>query len=87
MSNCMPVIFYVCRAARLTFWLPINYRIDYEVASLVHKVRSTGRPAYLQALISDYTPARQLRSSRQFSQTKTRLDPFRRFTHINIAHR
>ena len=29
-------------------WLPINYRIDYKVASLVHKVRSTGSPAYLR---------------------------------------
>ena len=46
-------------------WLPINYRIDYKVASLVHKVLSTGSPAYLQALVSDYTPARQLRSSKQ----------------------
>jgi len=28
-------------------WLPINYRIDYKVALLVYKVRSTGSPAYL----------------------------------------
>ena len=42
-----------------------HHRIDYKVASLVHKVRSTGSPAYLQALVSDYTPARQLRSSKQ----------------------
>ena len=46
-------------------WLPINYCIDYKVASLVHKVRSTGSSAYLQALVSDYTSARQLRSSKQ----------------------
>jgi len=46
-------------------WLPINYRIDYKVASLVYKVRLTGSPAYLQALVSDYTPTRQLRSSKQ----------------------
>ena len=35
------------------------------MASLVHKVRSTGSPTYLQALVSDYRPARQLRSSKQ----------------------
>ena len=51
-------------------WLPINYRIDYKVASLVHKVRS---PAYLQALVSvsDYTPARQLWSSKQLFLRKS----------------
>jgi len=46
-------------------WLPINYRIDYKVASLVYKARSTGSPAYLQALVSDYMPTRQLLSSKQ----------------------
>ena len=44
-------------------WLPINYRIDYKVATLAFKVRSTGSPAYLLPFVSDYTPARQLRSS------------------------
>ena len=47
-------------------WLPINYRIDYKVASLVYKVLSTGSPTYLQALVSDYTPTRHLlKSSKQ----------------------
>jgi len=46
-------------------WLPINYHINYKVASLVYKVLSTGSPAYLQALVSDYTPTRHLRSSKQ----------------------
>ena len=46
-------------------WLLINYRIDYKVASLVYKVRSTGSPAYLQALVSDYMPTRHLPLSKQ----------------------
>ena len=56
-------------------WLPIKYRIDYKVASRVHKVRSTGSPAYLQALVSEYTSARQLRSSKQLFLRQTRLQP------------
>jgi len=54
-------------------WLPINYHIDYKVALLVYKVRSTGSPAYLQALVSDYTPTRQLRSSNQLFLLKPPL--------------
>jgi len=51
------------------YWLPINYRIDHKVASLVYKVCTVNRKpiAYLQlqALVSDYMPTRQLRSSKQ----------------------
>ena len=44
-------------------WLPIRYRIDFKLAILAYKVRSTGSPAYLQSSVCDYTPSRQLRSS------------------------
>lgn len=47
-------------------WLPINYRIDYKVATLAYKLRSTGSPAYLLPAVRNYTPTRQLRSSSQF---------------------
>src|SRR5664279_4470746 len=46
-------------------WLPIQYRIDYKVATLAYKIRSTGSPAYLLPTVSDYTPTRDLRSSSQ----------------------
>jgi len=47
-------------------WLPINYRINYKVATLAYKVRSTGSPAYLLPSVSDYVPTRNLRSSSQY---------------------
>ncbi len=47
-------------------WLPINYRINYKVATLAYKVRSTGSPSYLLPLVSDYVPTRNLRSSSQY---------------------
>jgi len=56
---------HICPVLENLHWLPINYRIDYKVASLVYKVRSTGSPAYLQALVSNYTPTRHLQSSKQ----------------------
>jgi len=34
-------------------WLPINYRINYKVATLAYKVRSTGSPAFLLPSVSD----------------------------------
>jgi len=33
---------------------PINYRINYKVATLAYKVRSTGSPAYLLPSFNDY---------------------------------
>jgi len=47
-------------------WLPMNYRINYQVATLAYKVRSTESPAYLLPSISDYVPTRNLRSSSQY---------------------
>jgi hypothetical protein len=43
-------------------WLPVAQRIDYKVALLTHKVLSTGQPHYLRNLMTEYRPARQLRS-------------------------
>jgi len=37
-------------------WLPINYRIEYKVATLAFKIRSTGSPAYLLPAVSNYIP-------------------------------
>src|SRR5664279_1566537 len=45
--------------------MPIEYRIDYKVATLAYKIRSTGSPAYLLPAVSDYKPTRDLRSSSQ----------------------
>ena len=65
-------------------WLPINYRIEYKLATLAFKIRSTGSPAYLQSAVSDYVPSRQLRSSSMvlLAETPTRTVIARRaFSH------
>jgi hypothetical protein len=61
-------------------WLPIKYRIDYKVATLAYKIRSTGSPAYLLPSVSDYMPTRQLRSSTQLLLVKppVRIESARR---------
>ena len=44
-------------------WLPVRYRIDFKIATLVYKVRSSSQPVYLSSLISDYALIRSLRST------------------------
>jgi hypothetical protein len=44
-------------------WLPVRQRIDYKIAVLVYKIRSTATPEYLSCLIRPREPGRQLRSS------------------------
>ena len=44
-------------------WLPVASRIQFKIATLTHKIRSTGTPSYLSSLLSHYKPTRQLRSS------------------------
>ena len=63
----------ICRASRFSsskpllkklHWLPIVYRIDYKICSLVYNSLSTGQPTYLSELIKLATNGtRQLRSS------------------------
>ena len=61
-------------------WLPVSYRIDYKVATLAFKVRSTGNPVYLRNIVTDYEPTRELRSSNQplLSRPSTRTEIARR---------
>ena len=44
-------------------WLPIVYRIEYNVATLAHKVQETGYPAYLKSAVVKLIPNRTSRSS------------------------
>jgi len=62
----------VCRAPRSAsatelrrqlHWLPERQRIDYKLALLTYKTRSTGTPAHLASLLEIHRPARTLRSS------------------------
>ena len=42
-------------------WLPVASRIHFKIATLTHKILSTGTPSYLSSLLSHYKPTRQLR--------------------------
>ena len=44
-------------------WLPVSKRIEFKVATLTFKVKSTGQPEYLSSLLNDYAPTRTLRSA------------------------
>jgi len=44
-------------------WLPVRQRIDYKVALLTFKVRSTSTPSYLRLIIRDREHGRNLRST------------------------
>ena len=46
-------------------WLPVDLRIEYKVLVFIYKALSETSPAYLQDLISTYTPARTLRSAQE----------------------
>ena len=44
-------------------WLPVASRIQFKIATLTHKILSTGTPSYLSSILNHYQPTRQLRSS------------------------
>ena len=48
---------------RTLHWLPVQQRIDYKVALVTFKVRSTSTPSYLRLLIKDREHDRNLRST------------------------
>ena len=44
-------------------WLPLQYRVTFKTAVLVHWIKNTGPPAYLRQLLQDYKPVHSLQSS------------------------
>ena len=56
---------------RTLHWLPVQQRIDYKVALLTFKIRSTSTPSYLRRLIQDRQHSHNLRSA-----TTTLCQPF-----------
>ena len=67
---------------RTLHWLPVQQRIDYKVALLTFKVRSTSTPSYLRLLIQDREHGRNLRST-----TTTLCQPFTTTTFAKRAFR
>ena len=53
----------VASAASAVQWLMVHQRIDYKLAVLTYKVRSTGTPSYLSHHIKPRISTRHLRSS------------------------
>jgi len=54
---------HVSPMLRTSHWLPVQQRIDYKVALLTFKVRSTSTPSYLRLLIQDREHGHNLRST------------------------
>ena len=52
-------------------WLPVKYRIMYKILILTYKCIHGAAPIYLQELIQEYKPCRNLRSSSQFNFVST----------------
>src|SRR5258706_2866034 len=44
-------------------WLPVEYLVEFKLASLTFRALNTGCPEYLRELLVDYRPARTPRSS------------------------
>ena len=69
-------------------WLPIEQRITFKLATLSYNIKSTGQPAYLRELLSDYQPVRTLRSSSKHLLTVNVADTVlatRGFRHSAVA--
>jgi hypothetical protein len=70
-------------------WLPVAQRVQYKVALITHKVLNTGQPHYLNSLMTEYKPTRQLRSEnkRQLSKPSglTSTAGLRTFTRASEA--
>ena len=51
-------------------WLPVLYRIKYEIALIVFKALNNLAPVYIKELVELHRPARQLRSSSDVAKLK-----------------
>jgi hypothetical protein len=54
---------HITPALKELHWLPVQYRVTFKLAVLVHSVKNTSQPAYLRQLLQDYEPVRSLQSS------------------------
>jgi len=73
---------HVIPLLRTLHWLPVQKRIEYKVALLTFKVRSTSTPSYLRLLIQDREYGRNLRST-----TTALCQPFMTTTFAKCAFR
>ena len=78
---------HITPVLRKLHWLPVAQRLEYKVALITHKVLSTRQPQYLNSLISEYRPTRQLRSGgkRQLTQPTGLLSTIGQRTYTRTA--
>ena len=62
---------HITPVLRKLHWLPVKYRIMYKILILTYKCIHGAAPIYLQELIQEYKPCRNLRSSSQFNLVST----------------
>jgi len=55
-------------------WLPIQQRINFKLATLIHRSLHNAGPQYLSSLLNHYTPSRQFRSASLNLLSKPRID-------------
>ena len=63
----LPSLRYLPASERLSYlhWLPVNYRIQFKIATLTYKTLAACQPSCLYNLLQVYHPSRALRSSTQ----------------------
>jgi len=63
----LPSLRHLSASERLSYlhWLPVNYRIQFKIATLTYKTLAICQPAYLYNLLQVYHPSWALRSSTQ----------------------
>ena len=71
----------VCQSVRKHLkdlhWLPVEYRIQFQIALLTYKSLNNLAPQYLKDMLQEYCPVRTLRSSsRHYLTRKRRLNHY-----------
>ena len=63
----LPSLRHLSASERLSYlhWLPVNYRIQFKIATLTYKTLAACQPSYIYNLLQVYHPSRALRSSTQ----------------------
>jgi len=58
----LPSLRYLSASERLSYlhWLPVNYRIQFKIATFTYKTLATCQPSYLYNLLQVYHPSRAL---------------------------
>ncbi len=60
---------HITPSLKFLHWLPVKYRIDFKILCMVYKCLHGQAPQYLCDLITEYVPARALRSQHQLLLT------------------